>query len=90
MSWVKLALEGVLEVAKYLNTPEAEGWAKDVLKLEKEKLDEEAKPPWEDRDLHPDLRARDFRDDARIDRIDRELLVLGKAITTASRARSQV
>jgi len=90
MSWAKLGISAVLEVARYLNKPEAEKWAKDVLELERERIDEENKPAWEERDVYPDLRARDFRDDARLISIDDELFVLGKAITTASRAQARL
>jgi len=48
--------------------------------------DEQDKPSWEDRDLHPDLKLKDFRDNNLIDRYERELHKLGQAYLTASGA----
>ena len=83
--WLELAVKSALELARFVNKPEAEGWAKEILALKEEKRVEEKKPSFEDRDIYPNLRAKDFRNDARVTDIDDSLFNLSEAITTAAR-----
>ena len=50
-----------------------------LIKLEKEWYEEYNKPTMEEA---PDLRPREWRDNAVLDRLDNELLILGKVIST--------
>ena len=54
-------------------------YIEELVDLVEERDEELNKPSWEDRDMHTGLKFKEFRDDNRLNRLDRRMQLLGEA-----------
>ena len=83
MGTTKLIGELLLKGLSVWELKEKTRYTKEVKSLLEEYDKEMDKPHFEDSDLYPDLKARAFRDNSKLDRIDRRMRNLGQAIISA-------